>query len=187
MARTAKLKVFRTPIGFHDAYVAAPSQKAALEAWGADSNLFASGSAERVDDPKLMAEPLATPGQVIRRPRGSLAEHMAALPRKNAGKPRSANSARPDPAADDAAPRKPSRKPRPQPSRAALDRAEGAQAALEKRQAGPRAELARRQAELDRERRLLEERQDRERAEVAARVEAARDKYDTAMRAWRAD
>jgi hypothetical protein len=27
-----KLKVFRTPIGFHDAYVAAPSRKAALEA-----------------------------------------------------------------------------------------------------------------------------------------------------------
>jgi hypothetical protein len=29
----AKLKVFRTPIGFHDAYVAAPSKKAALAAW----------------------------------------------------------------------------------------------------------------------------------------------------------
>ena len=27
-----KLKVFRTPTGFHDAYVAAPSRKAALEA-----------------------------------------------------------------------------------------------------------------------------------------------------------
>ena len=39
--RKLKLKVFRTPIGFHDAYVAAPSQKAALEAWGADSNIFA--------------------------------------------------------------------------------------------------------------------------------------------------
>jgi hypothetical protein len=35
MPRAAKLKVFRTPIGFHDAYVAAPSQKAALEAWEA--------------------------------------------------------------------------------------------------------------------------------------------------------
>ena len=27
--RATKLKVYRTPIGFHDAYVAAPSQKAA--------------------------------------------------------------------------------------------------------------------------------------------------------------
>ncbi len=35
MAR--KLKVFRTPAGFHDAYVAAPSRKAALAAWGADA------------------------------------------------------------------------------------------------------------------------------------------------------
>lgn len=34
MPRKQKLKVYRTPIGFHDAYVAAPSQKAALKAWG---------------------------------------------------------------------------------------------------------------------------------------------------------
>ena len=48
MARA--LKVYRTPIGFHDAYVAAPSQKAALAAWGADANLFARGSAEQVTE-----------------------------------------------------------------------------------------------------------------------------------------
>lgn len=36
--RNRKLKVYRTPIGFHDAYVAAPSQKAALEAWGVETN-----------------------------------------------------------------------------------------------------------------------------------------------------
>ena len=77
--RKQKLKVFRTPIGFHDAYVAAPSQKAALEAWGADGNLFAQGIAEQVDDPKLMEEPLARPGEVIKRVRGSLDEHVAAL------------------------------------------------------------------------------------------------------------
>ena len=61
-----KLKVFRTPIGFHDAYVAAPSRKAALEAWGAGGNLFARGTAEEVTDPKLTAEPLRHPGEVIR-------------------------------------------------------------------------------------------------------------------------
>ena len=33
MARA--LKTFRTAIGFHDAYGAAPSRKAALKAWGA--------------------------------------------------------------------------------------------------------------------------------------------------------
>ena len=46
----AKLKVFRTPTGFHDAYVAAPSRKAALAAWGAEADLFARGTAEEVTD-----------------------------------------------------------------------------------------------------------------------------------------
>lgn len=75
-----KLKVFRTPIGFHDAYVAAPSQKAALEAWGADADLFARGVAEVVTDPELAEEPLANPGEVIRKLRGTAAEHVAARP-----------------------------------------------------------------------------------------------------------
>jgi hypothetical protein len=65
-----QLKVFRTSTGFHDAYVAAPSQKAALEAWGADANLFARGVAEQVTDAALMAEPLKHPGEVIRVSRG---------------------------------------------------------------------------------------------------------------------
>ena len=73
------LKVFRTPIGFHDAYVAAPSMKAALAAWGASTNLFAAGAAEVVTDPKLTKEPLARPGEVIRKPRGTDAEHVRAL------------------------------------------------------------------------------------------------------------
>ena len=88
--RKQKLKVFVTPIGFHDAYVAAPSQKAALEAWGADSNIFAQGIAEQVTDPKLMEEPLASPGKVIKRVRGSADEHFAELdraaPKKKAAK-----------------------------------------------------------------------------------------------------
>ena len=80
MAKPRKLKVFRTPIGFHDAYVAAPSQKAALEAWGSDHNLFARGEAELVEDASLTAEPLAHPGQVIKRLRGTAEEQFAALP-----------------------------------------------------------------------------------------------------------
>ena len=79
MAVSKKLKVFRTPIGFHDAYVAAPSQKAALKAWGAGTNLFAAGAAELVTDPKLTKKPLAHPGEVIRRVRGSADEHVRAL------------------------------------------------------------------------------------------------------------
>ena len=76
----AKLKVYRTPIGFHDAYVAAPSQKAALKAWGADADLFARGVAEVVTDESLLAEPLARPGEVVKRLRGSAAEQLAAAP-----------------------------------------------------------------------------------------------------------
>ena len=83
--RSQKLKVFRTPIGFHDAYVAAASQKAALEAWGADANIFAQGIAEEVTDPKLMEDPLARPGEVIRSVRGT---HGRRLQFTDAGEPR---------------------------------------------------------------------------------------------------
>jgi hypothetical protein len=48
-AMARKLKVFCTAIGFHDAYVAAPSMKAALEAWGADVSLFAAGHRPQAD------------------------------------------------------------------------------------------------------------------------------------------
>ena len=184
MARSTKLKVFRTPIGFHDAYVAAPSQKAALEAWGADSNLFATGAAERVEDPELTREPLAKPGEVIRRLRGTWAEHVAALPKKSAA--RAAPSTSDKPAKKSARDPRPAR-PKPRPSRAALDRAEAALAELETRHGKAMAAIARRQAELDRERRALEARHERERGKAAARVEAAEDKYDRAMEAWRAD
>lgn len=87
--RQQKLKVFRTPIGFHDAYVAAPSQKAALEAWGIDVNLFARGSAEEVADPELIEEPLSAPGVVFKRLRGTEEEQIAALGKTPAKKLRS--------------------------------------------------------------------------------------------------
>jgi len=84
MAKAKKLKVFRTPIGFHDAYVAAPSRKAALEAWGSDGDLFAQGLAEVVTDPKLTKKALARPGEVIRMRRGTEAEQLRALGKKRA-------------------------------------------------------------------------------------------------------
>src|SRR5258708_3643510 len=40
-----KLKTYQTSLGFFDLAIAAPSMKAALEAWGADSNLFHQGAA----------------------------------------------------------------------------------------------------------------------------------------------
>src|SRR3954466_4155352 len=101
------LKVYRTPIGFHDAYVAAPSQAAALKAWGTDHNLFTRGAAEVVTDPALTAAPLAEPGKIIKLLRGSAEEQMAA-----ASEPKStrAKSTQTD---------KPRTPPPPRPSRAA--------------------------------------------------------------------
>ena len=92
-----KLKVYRTPIGFHDAYVAAPSMKAALKAWGTEKNLFTRGAAELVTDPKLTKEPLASPGEVIKRPRGSAAEHRKAAgsAERPAGDPKSTPERKP--------------------------------------------------------------------------------------------
>jgi hypothetical protein len=69
MAR--KLKTYQTSLGFFDQAIAAPSMKAALEAWGADSNLFHQGAAKESDDPAVIAATMAKPGVVLRRPVGS--------------------------------------------------------------------------------------------------------------------
>jgi hypothetical protein len=85
MAR--KLKTYQTSLGFFDLAVAAPSMKAALEAWGADSNLFHQGAAKQSEDPDVIAATMAAPGVVLKRPVGSsgpLKEH-AELPTNLAG------------------------------------------------------------------------------------------------------
>jgi hypothetical protein len=66
-----KLKTYQTSLGFYDLAVAAPSMKAALEAWGARSNLFHQGFAKETDDPEVTAAALAQPGVVLKRPAGS--------------------------------------------------------------------------------------------------------------------
>jgi colicin import membrane protein len=71
MAR--KLKTYQTSQGFFDLAIAAPSMKAALQAWGANSNLFHQGFASEADDPKIVAATLAKPGIVLKRPVGSSA------------------------------------------------------------------------------------------------------------------
>src|SRR4051812_1979985 len=69
MAR--KLKTYQTSLGFFDLAMAAPSMKAALEAWGADSNLFHQGAAKESHDPDVIAATIAKPGVVLRRPVGT--------------------------------------------------------------------------------------------------------------------
>jgi hypothetical protein len=66
-----KLKTYQTSLGFFDQAIAAPSMKAALEAWGADSNLFHQGAAKESHDPDVVAATMAKPGVVLRRPVGT--------------------------------------------------------------------------------------------------------------------
>ena len=70
-ARKGKLKLFKTVIGFHDAYVAAPSQKAALQAWGASTDLFSAKLAEKIDDPAVCQAAFDKPGAILTARRGS--------------------------------------------------------------------------------------------------------------------
>ncbi|ONF96831.1 hypothetical protein [Sphingomonas jeddahensis] len=166
----AKLKVFRTPAGFHDAYVAAPSQKAALAAWGSDANLFARGLAEQVTDPELMREPLAHPGDVIR-----VARTMAdALPTATKVSRRKATPT-------------PAPKPAPRPNRTALDKAEAALEAAEARQAEERAALKREEQTLAARRRALDKMQAEERTRLDKARIKARDEYEAAVERWRDD
>lgn len=192
MAR--KLKVFVVPAGFHDAYVAAPSRKAALAAWGSEHNLFARGVAQEVTDPALMAEPLAKPGEVIKRSRGTTAEQIAALPAQPARAAKAPEDA-PTPCAKTgrggakrAAPaaRKAQPKPAPpKPSSETLAAAEQALADVEDAYRDADAKLVARQHALDRERRDLDAKHDRERKARTAALAEERDRYDTAMARWR--
>jgi len=168
-----KLKVFRTTTGFHDAYVAAPSQKAALEAWGAEANLFARGVAEQVSDPKLMAAPLKQPGEVIKISRGDLSAQLKALgPRKKGtAKPKSGKPAK-------------AAKPKPPPKR---DKVDAAEAALKKAHARHATEAKALEAERDAvERKLaaLRAKQDKETDRLERKRDVAREAYRQALDRW---
>lgn len=164
-----KLKTYQTSLGFYDQAVAAPSMKAALQAWGASSNLFHQGAAKETDDPDIVAATMASPGVVLRRPVGShgpFTEH-AALPTDLAdgeGKPKSRSRSKSKREPPKRAP-KSARKP----SRAVDDQqARKAAAAFEKEER--RREAERRKEEAAR----VKERARREKAVAIA--EAALDK-----------
>jgi hypothetical protein len=196
--RSQKLKVYRTPIGFHDAYVAAPSQKAALEAWGSDVNLFARGIAEIVTDEALMEEPLASPGAVIRRLRGTPEEQIAALPpdRPRVRRPSTTSDTdtlRPrKTVSKSTAPDTPARAeikrpaPKPRPSRAKLEETERRLDELLQQQKKADEELRTRERQLARERRDLNQSQQRERRGAERRVEKEKEAHIAALSRWRA-
>lgn len=174
MARAAKLKVFRMAVGFHDAYVAAPSQKAAAQAWGADASVFARGEAEPVTDPELTKEPLARPGEVVKRLRGTAEEQIAALGETEEAAPKSADARA-----------KAAAKPKPRPSRAPVDEAEQAVAEAAARHGEETKALADREAALAREREAIERRRREEQRRLEAQLEKAEAAYREALRKWR--
>ncbi|MCS3893357.1 flagellar motility protein MotE (MotC chaperone) [Bradyrhizobium japonicum USDA 38] len=154
MAR--KLKTYQTSLGFYDLAIAAPSMKAALEAWGAGSNLFHQGFAKETDDPDVVAAALAKPGVVLKQPAGSsgrFAEH-ADLP---------------DPDGEDGGPKK---RRRPEPKRRAVTKIsveDPREAALAFERQQRRRDAKRRKEETAREK-------DRAKREKAiAKAQAARD------------
>lgn len=182
MARAQKLKVYRTVAGFNDAYVAAPSQKAALEAWGSERDLFARGIAELVTDPALTAEPLASPGVVVKHSRGTTTEQINAMP---APEPRTTRRRDSDHTEASIQPRKPKPAPKPKPTSAKLEAAETALETVTANYDGRVKALADREVKLARERRDLEKQQQGEVGAAEAAVIEARQAYDVALREWR--
>jgi hypothetical protein len=180
MAR--KLKTFQTSLGFFDQAIAAPSMKAALEAWGADSNLFHQGAAKESQDPDVIAATMAKPGVILRRAVGSNGpfSENADLPANLAGDGKPAKAAR-----------KPeSRKPK-QNSTRTVDRAAERKAALayEREQARRDREQAKeeaaRQKERERRRHAIDNAQaalDKAEEEHAQRVAALRAEIETIER-----
>ncbi len=169
------LKVYRMPVGFHDAYVAAASQKDAIAAWGSDKDVFTRGQAELVTDPELTADPLASPGTVIKRLRATAAEQIEALGEAEPAPVRTRPSA----------PKRPAPKPKPRPSRARLDQAEEAVDAAAARHKVALKELDQREAALRRERKALEAEQAQELDHLQAARDKQRNAFDEALRKWR--
>jgi hypothetical protein len=58
-----KLKTYQTSLGFFEQAIAASSMKAALEAWGAGSNLFHQVAAKESHDPNVIPATKAKPGR----------------------------------------------------------------------------------------------------------------------------
>lgn len=172
MAKVPKLKVFRTSIGFHDAYVAAPSRKAALQAWGAKKDLFAAKLAEQVTDPALMKAPLAQPRTVLRESRGSLKEQLAAT------------AADPDRREGPTTPVPKPRRRMPKPSRAALDAIETKLDLLEQQVGATIDDFGRREKALRAERAEAEAKLAGRREKLEAQAARARDAYHRKLATW---
>jgi hypothetical protein len=171
--KTARLKVFMTQIGFHNWLVAAPSQKAALEAWDVKENLFAMGSAKVVTDKDCIELALKTPGVPVPVDAAHAFAKATKVLKLDDHRKRKTGAATPTPpVAKKAPPRKKKA------DRSRLDRAEEALDELKKRAVRERAAIVRAQKALDLKAEALEEELDAERERLEELVEQARAKYE---------
>jgi hypothetical protein len=171
--KSKKLKVFQAPFGFYDSVVAAPSQAAALRAWGSHQNLFAEGVAQVVTDEKIVAAALAHPELPLRRAVGS----NGAFELEPSSRPSVPDA--PKGAKEKAfkEPKKPAAKKAPPPDRSALDEAEKSLRDLSEKLKAEEAEFERKREQLnDDEARAQLAYSDARRAAAAA-VEKARKAY----------
>jgi hypothetical protein len=188
MAR--KLKTFQTSLGFYDLAIAAPSMKAALEAWGAGSNLFHQGAANETDDPDVVAATMSKPGVVLKRPAGSngrFAEHSdlpylgsgEQEPRRERRRAKPATRAAPEISERDA--KKAAAEFEKEQKRREAERRQE-EAAKEKERAHREKLVAKAQAALDKAQREHEERAESleaERAKIEKRVEAEETRWES--------
>jgi type IV secretory pathway VirB10-like protein len=155
-----RLKVFQAVFGFHESVVAAPSQAAALSAWGAHQNLFADGAGTRVTDPEVVAAALAHPLTPLRRAVGSKGPFGLDAPPPALDIPRARDK---PPKSGRRAKSMPSKPEAPPPDRSALAAAEAALEQLEAAQKREQQDIRRRRQALDAE-------------EAGARVRWAKDR-----------
>ena len=144
--KASRLKVFQAQFGFYDSVVAAPSQPAALRAWGTHQNLFADGQARVTTDPAVVEAALAHPEVPLRRPLGSTGAFeveptalptVPDLPKRVSSRPKR-----------DA---KPKERPKPPPDRSCLEAAERALAKLDAGRKAEESAFKQRQDDLDAE------------------------------------
>lgn len=166
--RPRKLKVFRAQFGFFDSVVAAPSQAAALRAWGTHQDLFASGEARLTDDPAAVEAALAHPEAPLQRAVGTKDPFQLDAPASSKVPGLGTSGSRKGAMA------------RKKPDRSKLDRAEKALQDLDRDWEEDESQFRREQEELESRHAAAREEHEVSRKEAKAVIAAARSAYRAA-------
>jgi hypothetical protein len=168
-----KLKVFQAQLGFYDTVVAAPTQAAALRAWGTHQNLFTDGQARLTDDADAIKVALEHPETPLRRAVGStdkFAVEPTSLP-KIPDAPKKKVVAKAKPYAEPPPPEKP------QADRGDLDAAEAALKALDEQRKREEANFRQKQETLEAARNAAQDAYVANRKSATAKVIERRQAY----------